>query len=69
MSALSELPPPKELSECGALIIGGTAGIGFATAKAWPGPGSRGSSSSAAPLNAARLPRQSCGNWEPKRTS
>ncbi|WP_059021318.1 SDR family oxidoreductase [Mycobacterium sp. M26] len=34
MSADTELPPPKELSECGALIIGGTAGIGFATAKA-----------------------------------
>lgn len=29
-----QLPPPKDLSECGALIIGGTAGIGFATAKA-----------------------------------
>lgn len=29
-----QLPPPKNLTECGALIIGGTAGIGFATAKA-----------------------------------
>lgn len=32
--AQNELPPPKPLAECGALIVGGTAGIGFATAKA-----------------------------------
>lgn len=30
----NQLPPPKALSECGALIVGGTAGIGLATARA-----------------------------------
>jgi NAD(P)-dependent dehydrogenase (short-subunit alcohol dehydrogenase family) len=30
----NELPPPKALTECGALIVGGTAGIGLATARA-----------------------------------
>ncbi len=28
-----ELPPPKELADSGALIVGGSAGIGFASAK------------------------------------
>jgi NAD(P)-dependent dehydrogenase (short-subunit alcohol dehydrogenase family) len=30
---VSELPPPKELNDSGALIVGGTAGIGLATAR------------------------------------
>lgn len=34
MTTGDQLPPPKVLAECGALIIGGTAGIGFATAQA-----------------------------------
>lgn len=34
MSAETQLPPAKDLTECGALIVGGTAGIGFATARA-----------------------------------
>ena len=34
MTTENQLPAPKALSESGALIIGGTAGIGFATAKA-----------------------------------
>lgn len=34
MSPEHELPPPKDLAESGALIVGGTAGIGLATARA-----------------------------------
>ena len=34
MTTENQLPAPKALAESGALIIGGTAGIGFATAKA-----------------------------------
>jgi NAD(P)-dependent dehydrogenase (short-subunit alcohol dehydrogenase family) len=30
----ADLPAPKKLSECSALIVGGTAGIGFASARA-----------------------------------
>lgn len=33
MSPEAALPPPKDLTECGALIVGGTAGIGLATAR------------------------------------
>jgi NAD(P)-dependent dehydrogenase (short-subunit alcohol dehydrogenase family) len=33
MSPEAGLPPPKDLTECGALIVGGTAGIGLATAR------------------------------------
>lgn len=33
MTIENELPPAKSLAECGALIVGGTAGIGLATAR------------------------------------
>ncbi|MCX2932360.1 SDR family NAD(P)-dependent oxidoreductase [Mycobacterium sp. CVI_P3] len=34
MTTENELPAPKDLTGCGALIVGGTAGIGLATARA-----------------------------------
>jgi 2-hydroxycyclohexanecarboxyl-CoA dehydrogenase len=34
MTTGNQLPAPKDLTECGALIVGGTAGIGLASARA-----------------------------------